>query len=151
MDIYANHSKPLTVEIMASSLALSVSCFQHLYKKIFGSSAIADVIQSRIGHAKYLLSTTFVISSFYHKANDITLCVVPFFLFFRRFLFPLFIFYNPIVKELPQMFLFLAFETAPFFLSLILMSYTQIFENMYPFDTSFLCGYFLYREPQVYQ
>lgn len=37
---------------------MSRSSFQHLYKELFGISAITDVILSRIDHAKYLLSTT---------------------------------------------------------------------------------------------
>lgn len=43
---------------MAHQLAISKSYFQHLYKQIFGTGAMDDVIQSRIHHAKYLLSTT---------------------------------------------------------------------------------------------
>lgn len=43
---------------MAHQLAISKSYFQHMYKQIFGTSAMDDVIQSRIQHAKYLLSTT---------------------------------------------------------------------------------------------
>lgn len=46
------------VEGMAHQLAMSKSYFQHLYKEIFGISVMNDVIQSRIDHAKYLLSTT---------------------------------------------------------------------------------------------
>lgn len=43
---------------MAHQLAISKSYFQHMYKQIFGTGAMDDVIQSRIHHAKYLLSTT---------------------------------------------------------------------------------------------
>lgn len=43
---------------MAHQLAISKSYFQHMYKQIFGTGAMDDVIQSRIQHAKYLLSTT---------------------------------------------------------------------------------------------
>ncbi|SHI12788.1 AraC family transcriptional regulator [Clostridium intestinale] len=43
---------------LSHELNMSRSSFQHLYKKLFGISAITDVILSRIEHAKYLLSTT---------------------------------------------------------------------------------------------
>lgn len=46
------------VERLAHQLTMSKSYFQHLYKEIFGISVMNDVIQSRIDHAKYLLSTT---------------------------------------------------------------------------------------------
>lgn len=46
------------IEGLAHELALSKSYFQHLYKQIFGISAISDVINSRIEHGKYLLSST---------------------------------------------------------------------------------------------
>jgi AraC family transcriptional regulator of arabinose operon len=46
------------VEGLAHSLTMSKSYFQHLYKEIFGISVMNDVIQSRIEHSKYLLSTT---------------------------------------------------------------------------------------------
>lgn len=43
---------------LSHELTMSRSCFQHLYKDFFGVSPIADVISSRLGHAKYLLTTT---------------------------------------------------------------------------------------------
>ena len=46
------------IEGAAHQLTMSKSYFQHMYKKIFGTSVMNDVIQSRIEHAKYLLSTT---------------------------------------------------------------------------------------------
>jgi len=46
------------VEGLSHQLTMSPSYFQHLYKDIFGISVMNDVIQSRIEHAKYLLSTT---------------------------------------------------------------------------------------------
>ena len=46
------------IEGAAHQLAMSKSYFQHVYKKILGTSFMNDVIQSRIEHAKYLLSTT---------------------------------------------------------------------------------------------
>ena len=47
-----------TVEGVAHQLTMSASYFQHLYKEQFGTSVMNDVIQSRIDHAKYLLSST---------------------------------------------------------------------------------------------
>lgn len=47
-----------TIEGLAHELTMSQSYFQHLYKEIFGISVMNDVIQSRIEHSKYLLSTT---------------------------------------------------------------------------------------------
>lgn len=46
------------VEGMAHQFTMCKSYFQHLYKEIFGTNVMNDVIQSRIEHAKYLLSTT---------------------------------------------------------------------------------------------
>lgn len=43
---------------LSHSLSISKSYFQHLYKEIFGTGVMEDIIQSRIQHAKYLLSTT---------------------------------------------------------------------------------------------
>lgn len=58
MKIYNMPYHKWTIEGMAHELTLSPSYFQHLYKQIFGVSAIHDVIQSRIDHAKYLLTST---------------------------------------------------------------------------------------------
>lgn len=46
------------IQDMAHQLAISKSYFQHMYKQIFHTGAMDDVIKSRIHHAKYLLSTT---------------------------------------------------------------------------------------------
>ena len=46
------------IDGLAAELNLSKSYFQHLYKQIFGVSAISDVINSRVEHGKYLLSST---------------------------------------------------------------------------------------------
>lgn len=43
---------------LAGLAAMSVSRFEHMYKDIFGTSAINDIIQSRIEYSKGLLSTT---------------------------------------------------------------------------------------------
>lgn len=47
-----------TISDMADRLSISKSYFQHLYKLIFDTSAIDDVIQSRINYARYFLSNT---------------------------------------------------------------------------------------------
>lgn len=47
-----------TIDGLSHELTMSRSCFQHLYKDYFGVSPMADVIASRIEHAKYLLTTT---------------------------------------------------------------------------------------------
>ena len=57
-EIYANPKHKYTVSLLAERVNLSVSYFQHLYKEQFGVSPIADVINSRIEYAKYLLSST---------------------------------------------------------------------------------------------
>ncbi len=46
------------VSEMAAQLNMSRSAFQHLYKKIFGTSVINDVINGRLNKAKRLLSST---------------------------------------------------------------------------------------------
>ncbi|MGN0620789.1 MAG: helix-turn-helix domain-containing protein [Porcipelethomonas sp.] len=56
--IYSNISEIGTVSDMAAYLSMSKSSFQHTYKKIFGVSVMNDVIQSRLNHAKKMLSTT---------------------------------------------------------------------------------------------
>lgn len=47
-----------SMEKLSGSLSLSKYYFQHLYKDTFGVTAMEDIIQSRMEHAKYLLSTT---------------------------------------------------------------------------------------------
>lgn len=56
--IYNNPSGDHSIKNLSEKLMMSQSYFQHLYKQIFGVSVIADVINSRIEHAKYLLSST---------------------------------------------------------------------------------------------
>lgn len=46
------------IEGMSHELRMSHSSFQHQYKKVFGTTAIEDVITARIEHAKYLLTST---------------------------------------------------------------------------------------------
>ncbi len=56
--IYSSPSEKWTVKELAEKMNLSVSYFQHLYKEQFSVSPIADVINSRIEYAKYLLAST---------------------------------------------------------------------------------------------
>ena len=56
--IYNYPSEEWNVSEMARSVALSESYFQHLYKDVFETSIIADVIASRIERAQFLLSST---------------------------------------------------------------------------------------------
>ncbi len=56
--IYSMPHHNWRVDKLANSLTMSKSYFEHLYKKIFGISVMNDVIQSRMEHSKYLLSTT---------------------------------------------------------------------------------------------
>jgi len=56
--IYASPAHPWSVEEMAKELTVSKSYFQHLYKRVYHTGPIADVINSRIEQGKYLLFTT---------------------------------------------------------------------------------------------
>ncbi len=47
----------MNVNDIAASLNLSTSYFQHIYKQLFGVSAMSDIIKSRIEYACYLLSS----------------------------------------------------------------------------------------------
>lgn len=57
-DIYNTPSSIWKVDEMSKKLSLSMSHFQHIYKKLFGISVINDVISSRISHSKKLLAGT---------------------------------------------------------------------------------------------
>lgn len=57
-EIYNMPYNDWNIEGAAHQFTMSKSHFQHLYKEIFGTTFMNDVIQSRIEHAKYLLSTT---------------------------------------------------------------------------------------------
>ena len=46
------------VDKMAAEMNMSRSGFQHMYKKMFGVSVIADVITGRVERAKRLLTST---------------------------------------------------------------------------------------------
>lgn len=56
---YNNFNKDLTVNDIASSLNISTSYFQHIYKKLFGVSFIHDIIESRIEYACHLLRSNY--------------------------------------------------------------------------------------------
>lgn len=47
-----------SVSELAHELSMSQSAFQHAYKRIFGVNIMSDIINSRLEHAKTLLSTT---------------------------------------------------------------------------------------------
>lgn len=47
-----------TVGKLAGLAVMSVSHFEHMYKEIFGTSVLNDIIQSRLEYSKGLLSTT---------------------------------------------------------------------------------------------
>jgi AraC family transcriptional regulator of arabinose operon len=54
--IHSNPSKKWTVDIMADSVHMSPSYFQHLYKELFGISCVQDVIKARLDYAKFNLN-----------------------------------------------------------------------------------------------
>lgn len=60
-DIYnfSNFNKKTTVSDIAAEANLSVSYFQHIYKKLFGVSVMQDIIKSRITYACYLLQNNY--------------------------------------------------------------------------------------------
>ena len=57
-EIYTFPERMGDVDEMAKSLGMSRSGFQHLYRKMFGTSVINDVIAGRIQQAQRLLSST---------------------------------------------------------------------------------------------
>ncbi len=57
-EIYRFPARQWTVKVLADEMALSEPYFQELYKKNFGISCIADVINSRVEAAKNYLSDT---------------------------------------------------------------------------------------------
>jgi AraC family transcriptional regulator of arabinose operon len=56
--IYNQPHNNWSIDGLSQQLNMSRSCFQHLYKDLFGISPITDVILSRTERAKYFLSTT---------------------------------------------------------------------------------------------
>ncbi len=62
--IYNNASSSMTADKMATSLNLSISYFQHLYKQFFDTTPQMDVINSRLELAKfYLINSSMSIKS----------------------------------------------------------------------------------------
>lgn len=57
-DIYNSPNRYFSVDSLASSLNLSKSYFQHIYKQLFGCSVVADIINARLEYAKYLLTNS---------------------------------------------------------------------------------------------
>ena len=57
-DIYANPQREYRIPSLARCAGLSSIYFQELYKKAFGISCGADIINSRIENARRLLSET---------------------------------------------------------------------------------------------
>ena len=57
-DIYRSPECDHKIDSLARSVYMSRSYFQHLYAKFFGVSVTKDVIESKIAHAKHLLSST---------------------------------------------------------------------------------------------
>ena len=58
MSILNTPHKKWTVEAMAEYVHLSPSYMQHLYRELFGISCIQEVIQARLGTARFYLRTT---------------------------------------------------------------------------------------------
>lgn len=56
--LYTQPDKTVSVDKMAKDMNMSRSGFQHLYKKMFGTSVINDVIKGRLERACRLLSST---------------------------------------------------------------------------------------------
>ena len=57
-DIYSDPLKKRSVDSLATSINVSASYFQHIYKEHFGISPIADLVKSRMEYAEYLLGYT---------------------------------------------------------------------------------------------
>ena len=56
--IYSEPQANWEIEGMAHQLRMSRSGFEHIYRQLFGTSPIQDVIESRVSYGKLLLSTT---------------------------------------------------------------------------------------------
>lgn len=56
--IYSRPYEMRTVESTAHEVRMSISSFQHLYKKYFGTTFLQDLLESRMSYAKMLLTTT---------------------------------------------------------------------------------------------
>lgn len=58
LDLQNNPSTPHSMDDYAGRLGISKSYFQHLYTELFNISFQQDIIQFRMEHARYLLTTT---------------------------------------------------------------------------------------------
>ena len=56
--IFSTHAFHMSIDEMARMANVSRSYFQHSYKMLFGQSVRDDILQSRMSHAKLLLSST---------------------------------------------------------------------------------------------
>jgi len=56
--IYSNPAKDWNIEKIANELNISIGYFHTLYKKMFQTTCIKDVIQSRVEYAMELLTST---------------------------------------------------------------------------------------------
>lgn len=54
-ELYSTPQPHRTVSELAARLNMSKSYFQHIYKELFHTSVMSDMIQARLEHAKYLL------------------------------------------------------------------------------------------------
>ncbi|WP_284638211.1 helix-turn-helix domain-containing protein [Paenibacillus silviterrae] len=57
-ELYSSPGNQVSVEKLASSVNLSKSYFQHIYKELFGCSVISDMINARLEYAQYLLNNS---------------------------------------------------------------------------------------------
>ncbi len=71
--IYSNPGEMNDVSEMARQMGMSYSGFQHLYKRIFGVSVMADLTRSRFALAeRLLLTTTLSVKEIAHKCGYIS-------------------------------------------------------------------------------
>ncbi|MCM1578112.1 MAG: helix-turn-helix domain-containing protein [Ruminococcus sp.] len=56
--VYSTAGRMWTAEELAEELGVSLSYFEHTYRKIFGVSPLYDIISARIEYAEFMLSTT---------------------------------------------------------------------------------------------
>lgn len=57
-EIFSNLEVSYSIEALASRVGLSVSYFQAVYKQLFGSTCINEIIEARMDKARVLLTTT---------------------------------------------------------------------------------------------
>ncbi len=56
---YSSFDNNMSVDDIASTLNISTSYFQHIYKQLFGVSIMRDIIESRIEFARHLLQNNY--------------------------------------------------------------------------------------------